>query len=153
MTLSISRGFLLPFFLVLAVPTWAVATNASGVESAKAACPVCGMHFSSTARTSFFGTHDGQHVHLCSFSCAAKLSDRDSKATFTAVDFTSGKPVPAESAYFLIRSKKLLKELEFDMPPSVVAFSDEKAAKDKAKSLGDGEVLKGWEPLKKSLVP
>jgi len=145
MTLSISRGFLLPLFLLfLAVPAWALT---------KVECPVCGMQFSDKAKTSFFATHDGKPVHLCSFACAAKLADRDPKAPFTAVDFASGKSLPADSAYFLIRSKKLLKELEFDMPPSVVAFTDEKAAKEKAKSLGDGEIVQGWPALKKALAP
>ncbi len=152
MTLSINRGFFVALLVTVFLPTFSsMAAPAPAV--AKAECPVCGMHFSEKAKTSYFGTHDGKPLHLCSFACAAKLSDRDPKSAFSAVDYPTGNKIPAESAYFLVNSKKVLKELEFDMPPSVVAFADEKAAKEKVKALGDGEVVKGWPQLKKTLVP
>jgi len=147
MTLSISRGFLLPLFFTL----WLWSAQAFAAVAQKAECPICGMHFSATAKTSYLTTHENKPLHLCSFSCAAKLSDRHASATFTAIDFSSGKKIPAESAYFLIRSKKLLTELEFDMPPSVVAFADAEVAKAKQQALGDGEVIRGWKSLKKTL--
>ena len=55
---------------------------------------------------------------------AARALVLDMRDEITQVrEFTSGGMIKADDAFFLVRSKNILKELKFDMPPSVVAFS------------------------------
>ena len=147
MTQSLARGFFNSLLLTLSL------FLASGVGAAQLECPVCGMNFTAGAKTSFTTQIEGKTRHLCSFSCAAKTAHKYPQAGFQLNDFTSGKSLGGENAHFLIRSKNLLKELDFDMPPSVVAFASEKEAKDKTTQLGDGEIVHGWKNLKKTLAP
>lgn len=112
-------------------------------------CPVCGMHFNSTAKTSF-QAHEGEgKKQVCSFSCASRLKKRF-HSKLQAKDYSSGEWIEAESAYYLIRSRNLLKELDFDMPPSVVAFGSEREAYKKLKELGDGKIVGGFGALEKT---
>src|SRR5476651_1678152 len=83
-------------------------------------CPVCGMHFKDGAKTSYETVKDGKPVHVCSFSCARRVHKKMPEAPLKAVDFETGASVDANSAWFLVKSKKCLKELDFDMPPSVI---------------------------------
>ena len=151
MTQSIGRGFFFPLLLLVwgAASSWGFDAAAAGTLE----CPICGMHFKATARTSFLAQYEKKPLNLCSFACATKLSDRQSGATFQVLDFASGNLIDAEKAFFLIKSKNLLKELEFDMPPSVVAFAQKAQAQAKQKAIGDGEVINGWKDLKKNLAP
>ncbi len=154
MTQSISRGFLIPLFLSLGllVSPHLVAAPVAGNSAKLAECPVCGMTFRPTAKTAFFTKVQEKPRHLCSFACATKTSDKFPEAKFEVTDFSSDKTIPGDDAYFLVRSKNLLKELDFDMPPTVVAFASEKAAKDKTTKLGDGEVIRGWKNLKQAMA-
>lgn len=111
------------------------------------------MTFKSEAKTAFSATVEGKPRHLCSFACAAKTAEKFPQAGFQPNDFNSGKTLNGGDAYYLIRSTKILRELPFDMPPSVVAFAAEKEAKEKSAKLGDGEVIHGWKNLKKTLAP
>ncbi len=143
MSQTISRGLFFLLFLF-----FSALAGANPLE-----CPLCGMSFKATAKTSFLATHEAKPLPLCSFACAVKLFDRKNGTTFHVLDFSSGKQFSADKAFFLVKSKNLLKELEFDMPPSVVAFLDEAQARAKQKTLGDGEVVHGWKALKKTLAP
>ena len=147
MTHIINRGFFIPLFLTLSLFLSSVA------PAAELECPVCGMTFKQEAKTAFSTQLEGKSRRLCSFACAAKTAQKYPQAGFQLNDFNSGKSLNGENAHFLIRSKNLLKELDFDMPPSVVAFASEKEAKEKTTKLGDGEIVHGWKNLKKTLAP
>lgn len=147
MTHSISRGFIIPLFLLFGL------FSAPNLFAVQPECPVCGMTFKPLAKTAFLTKIQDKPRHLCSFACAAKTADKAHGVKFEVADFNRAKMVDADNAYFLIRSKNLLKELDFDMPPTVVAFASEKEAKEKAAKLGDGEVIHGWKKLKKTLAP
>ncbi len=122
----------------------------SATTSYAADCPVCGMHFKDGAKTSFETVKDGKPVHVCSFSCARRVHKKMPEAPLKAVDFETGSAVDAKSAWFLVKSKNVLKELEFDMPPSVVAFSKEEQAKKARERLKDGEIVKGIDAVEKA---
>jgi YHS domain-containing protein len=113
-------------------------------------CPVCGMHFKEDAKTSFESVRDGKPIHLCSFSCARRVHKKTPAAALKARDFETGAALDARTAWFLVKSKNVLKELDFDMPPSIVAFATEDAAKKARARLKDGEVVKGFDAVEKA---
>ena len=134
------RAYLLILLILFTIPALA----------AKVECPICGMNFEEGARTSYAGKRGDKPVQFCSFSCAHKFHGHNPKAALEARDFDGGKAVDAGSAWFLIKSKNVLRELPFDMPPTVVAFSSEAAAKKTRERLKDGEVVKGFETVEKA---
>ena len=142
---NVYRTYLWPifiFFVFLLLQTVALAGE-------KTKCPICGMNFEVGAKTSYESTRDGKPVAFCSFSCARRFHQKYPDAKLHAHDFETGKPVEASSAFFLAKSKNVLKELPFDMPPSVVAFAGREAANKTKARLGDGEVVKGFPALLK----
>ncbi len=114
-------------------------------------CAVCGMDTKTDARNGFESMHEGKTVHLCSFSCSLKFHAGHLKSPLYGHDFSSGAKVNVESAFFLMKSSKILKELEFGMPPSVVVFSSRFLADKTQAQVGDGEIIKGFEAAQKNL--
>jgi YHS domain-containing protein len=123
---------------------------AGAAATTKLHCSICGMDFTPTAKTSFASVHKGKPIHFCSFTCASRFHKKYPEEALSALDFLTGSKLETKSAYFLIRSKNILKELEFDMPPSVVAFKTSAAAKKTQARLGDGEVVQGLGALEKA---
>jgi hypothetical protein len=140
---------LIPLFFAVVLGTlWAPALQAHPGDSIS--CRLCGMHFKEAAKTSFESTRDGTPLHVCSFSCAKKLRGKQPNAPLKSHDFDTGAPIDAGTAWFLIKSKNVQKELDFDMPPSVVSFSTELTARKTRDRLKDGEVVKGFEKVEKA---
>lgn len=125
--------------------------SAMAAETDKA-CAVCGMKTSAIAKTGFESEKDGKPIYFCSFACAHRF--RESKAfrdaPLFAHDFRSGIRTDASAAYFLIKSSQINKEVDFDMPPTVVAFSAEAEAKETLERLKDGQVVKGIGAVEKA---
>lgn len=105
-----------------------------------------------SAKTGFESERNGKPTHFCSFACAHRFhSSADHRnAPLFAHDFKTGARLDAKQAFYLIKSKNISKELEFDMPPTVVAFSSEQTAKEIQTRLKDGEVVKGFEAVEKA---
>lgn len=112
-------------------------------------CPVCGMEVKPESRTQFEMSHSKDTKHFCSLSCVETYSKKYSTEPVYLFDYETGEKIPAAGAYFLARSEKLLKELEFEMPPTVVGFKRKESAEKHQKRLGDGKVIQGFESLKK----
>lgn len=113
-------------------------------------CPVCSMTFQPQAPTSFRATQENGTPHeFCSFSCSLKFHRKFNGAALEAHDFISKKPIDAKNAFFIANSKALLKELDFDMPPSVIAFAKKSDAEAKLKQLKDGTLIEGYSRLEK----
>ena len=121
----------------------------SSAFSAGLKCAVCGMDFSPGSRTSFEATIEAKSTPLCSFQCAARTHRKYPTAKLEAFDYLTGKRLPAETAFFLAKSQNLLKEVEFAMAPTVVAFASEKPAQTSKARLGDGVVVQGFSQLEK----
>ncbi|MBI4403782.1 MAG: nitrous oxide reductase accessory protein NosL [Deltaproteobacteria bacterium] len=112
-------------------------------------CVICGMEIKKDAKIIFESVRDGKPIHFCSFSCVHSFHSKYRDAPVFVYDFNSGKKVNAQSAFFIVKSKNILKELEFGMPPAVVAFLDEASARKVQVRLKDGEVVRGYETLEK----
>lgn len=115
-------------------------------------CAVCGMPVKANSKTRFDSTRDGKPVTFCSFSCAHGFHKKFPKEHLEGHDFDTGQPVYVQSAFFLAKSENifnLVKELEFGMQPTVVAFAKEGAARKVREQVRDGEVIKGFEALQK----
>jgi YHS domain-containing protein len=138
-----------PFILVL-LTLFLVAIPLGAATEATLKCPICGMKFKPSAKTSFEATHEGKELQVCSFACARRLRKKYEKDPLYAHDFHTLKKIDSTSAFFLIKSKNLLKELDFDMPPSVVAFSVEADAKKVRDRLMDGEIVNGFAAMEKA---
>lgn len=115
-------------------------------------CAVCGMKTTTDAKTGFNSVKDGKPVYFCSFACAHRFhgSGAHKDAPLFAHDYKSGAEIDANKAYYLVKSKSIAKEIDFDMPPTVVAFSTEQAAKETQSRVKDGEVVKGFEAVVKA---
>lgn len=114
-------------------------------------CLACGMDVAQGAKGGFESKKEQKPVHLCSFACAQAFHKRAPETPLFAYDFSTGNQVDVKLAYFLVKSKNILKEVEFGMPPFVAAFSDEISAKKTQTRLKDAEVVKGYEALEKAL--
>jgi hypothetical protein len=112
-------------------------------------CPICGMQFESHAPSSFHAKQGEKDHELCSFSCSLKFHRKFSDALLEAHDFSSKKRIDAKNAFFIAKSQNILKELAFDMPPSVVAFERKVDAEKKLKELKDGILIEGYSRLEK----
>ena len=112
-------------------------------------CAVCGMEMKPGARASFESIRNEKPVYLYSYSCAHAFHSKYPDAPLFAFDWDTGSKIDVKSASFLVKSKNVLKELEFGMAPTVVAFSSEALAKKHHDRLKDGEVVKGYEALEK----
>lgn len=113
-------------------------------------CAICGMEFKRNAKTAFESTRGGNPTHFCSFACVHRFHEKFKDTPIFARDFETGNRIDASRAFFLFKSKNVLKELEFDMPPSVVAFSTEEAAKRIQSRLKDGEIVTGYVSLERA---
>ena len=91
----------------------------------------------------------GKTLRFCSFSCAHRFHRAHTETGFAVRDYESGKEISASRAFFVLDSKNILKELPFDMAPTVVGFGAEASARSKIKGLGDGEVVQGMDALEK----
>jgi len=114
-------------------------------------CLVCGMEVKPRARPAFESVQDKSPVHFCSLSCARAFHTKYPATPVTAHDYETGDPLDAKTAYFLIKSEKIVKEMGFGMEPMVVAFAKESAAKKKQAALKEGEVVKGYDELTRVL--
>lgn len=121
--------------------------TASSGEAFK--CAICGMEFREKAKTAFESAPDGKPIHFCSYACIHRFHERYKDAPIFAHDFETGNRIEANTAFFLIKSKNVLKELDFDMPPSVVAFSKKESAEKAQSRLKDGEIVTGYAALEK----
>lgn len=122
---------------------------ASGIERE---CSICGMKTSTDAKTGFDSVRDGKPVYFCSFACAHRFHEAAAhkNAPLSAHDYQTGAAIDSGSAYFLVKSKNITKEVDFDMPPTVVAFATESGAKEVQSRLKDGEVVKGLDAVTKA---
>lgn len=115
-------------------------------------CAICVMPVKADSKTRFDSTRNGKPVTFCSFSCAHGFHKKFPGERLEGHDFETGQPVDVQSAFFLAKSENifnLVKELEFGMQPTVIAFAKEGAAKKIKEQVKDGEVIKGFEALKK----
>jgi len=112
-------------------------------------CPICGMEVKAESRTQFEVNLSQEKKHFCSLSCVETYAKRHSSEPVFLFDYETGEKIAAESAYFLARSEKLMKEIEFQMPPTVVGFKKKETAEKHQKRLGDGKIVQGLESLKK----
>lgn len=117
--------------------------------AADAKCPICNMVIQKDSKTAFESVRENKPVHVCSFSCAHRFHKRFPDAEIFVKDYVSGKRISAKVAFFLVKSKNILKEIDFEMPPTVVAFSTEADAKKVKARLGDGELVQGFDALQK----
>jgi hypothetical protein len=113
-------------------------------------CSICGMSISSASKTTFTTERDGKTTEFDSFTCASRFQAKYPKAALWARDFLTGKKIEASKAFYLVKSEKIQKEVEFGMMPTVVAFADEAEARKKQKALGDGEIVKGFAAARKA---
>jgi len=126
-----------------------ICSLALGTETQNLQCAICGMETKTGSKTSFESRRDGKPVRFCSFSCAHAFRKKYPNEKLMMNDFETGKPIDAKSAFFLANSENLLKELEFGMPPAIVAFEKEGSAKKVKARLKDGEIVNGLESLEK----
>ncbi len=117
--------------------------------TAPSQCIVCGMDVKPESKAAFDSTKEGKPVRFCSFSCAHGFHKKYPKEKLVTKDYDSGKTIDTSSAYFLVGSDNILKELEFVMPPAIVAFETEESAKKMQARLKDGELIKGFNSLEK----
>ena len=107
-------------------------------------CAVCGMEAKRHSRIGFEATHEGKAIHFCSLSCALRFHEKHKDVPILGHNFENGERVDTKDAYFLVNSRKILKDLEFGMPPSVVLFSSNESAKRTQARVGDGQVVRGF---------
>jgi len=104
-------------------------------------CGPCGMKIDVKNRVHFrYTLTDGKAVELGSLTCAKNYwsEHKTEKLIFTAVDFVTGKMIPADTAHYLVGSN--LKVGTGMDKGSVVVFGDRKMA-DKAKAANGGRVV------------
>ena len=106
-------------------------------------CAVCGMDAKIHSKIGFEANHEGKTVHFCSLSCALRFREKHKNSPVFGHDFESSEKVDTKNAYFIVKSTKVLKELEFGMPPTVVVFSSGESAKRALARFGDGQIVKG----------
>jgi hypothetical protein len=128
-------------FLFLLLPSFSLAS---------VKCPICGMQTKEKSPTSFTATFKEKELHFCSFVCAKRFHTKYPSTALFTFELGTGKKLPAEKAYFLIQSEKLLEELSATMPPVTAAFSDEEAGKKKQALLGEGKLIFGFSGLEKA---
>lgn len=131
----------------------ALSAAVSGLPEKGAKCPVCRMNVTADSKTAYSAvrTEKGkaETVHLCSYSCAHAFHRRDPKGALQAHDFETGEAVPAESAWYVVKSTAIASQVDFSMPPVVGAFKDEARAQAFQKKLGDGRVVQGLSSVEK----
>ena len=88
-------------------------------------------------------------VSFCSFSCAVQFHQKYPNSKISTTDYLYQKPIDAAQGFYLVRSKRLLKEFEFDMPPTVAVFATREDAETTQKKLGDGKILSGFDAAEK----
>jgi nitrous oxide reductase accessory protein NosL len=102
-------------------------------------CKVCGMWIDQFTRTTGELVHpDGNAEHTCGVACMLRtIEDRgvDSFHAMRVKDWSTGKPVDARQAWYLLGSR-----LVPDMLPNYIAFADRQEAEALASREG-GEVL------------
>lgn len=108
-------------------------------------CVVCGMDVKSLSKMGFESMKDDKPVHFCSLSCAMRFHETYKDAPIMGYDFETSNKVDTKNAFFLVKSSKILKELEFGMPPSVVVFSSRESADRTQSRLGDGQIVKSFD--------
>ena len=113
-------------------------------------CVVCGMEVKPNAKASFESIKEEKSVPLCSYTCAHRYHSKYADLPLFTFDFDTGSKLDAKSAYYLVKSHNVLKEVEFGMAPTVVAFASEAEAQKNQTRLKDGEVVKGYEALEKT---
>ena len=123
-----------------------------GVSIAQAAverCSLCRMRVKDDSKTHFVVSHDGKTHHMCSFICAKHYRKRFPKSEIFIHDYSTNKRVPADKAYFIVKSKNLESQLHFGMPPAVVGFSKKSLAEELKTQLKDGKVVRGFHEIEK----
>lgn len=123
------------FFILFFLPAFVIAAR----------CPVCGMDVKAESKTKLQFTAKESKTEVCSFVCASRFSKKHADQELLAPDFKKGEWVAAKTAFFLVKSKNLLKQTDVPMLPGVVAFKNEPDALEMKKSLGDGEVVQGFD--------
>ena len=131
------------FFSLLMMTSHSLAATSS-------TCAVCGMKVKPNAKASFEAIKEEKPIALCSYTCAHRFNSKYSESALFTFDFDTGSKLDAKSAYYLVKSSNVLKEVEFGMAPTVVAFASEAEAKKNQTRLRDGEVVKGYEALEKT---
>ena len=106
-------------------------------------CAVCGMDAKVHSKIGFEATLERKTIHFCSLSCALRFHEKHKDVSIFGYNFEDGEKIDTKNAYFLVKSTKVLKELEFGMPPSVVVFSSSTSAKTTQARFGDGQIVKG----------
>ncbi len=118
-------------------------------EKEKPRCSICGMFVEENSPISFKGDRNGQPVLFCSFSCAHAFHKKYPDATLTTFDYHSHQAIPADKAYFLIKSEKLASEYKFAMAPVVTSFATEQGAKMAKERVKEGEIVAGFSAVAK----
>lgn len=129
------RGFLLHVI---------VSAAALAAPATRYPCAVCGMDVRPGSRAAFEARDGGKQVYFCGFACAARYKGGNASLNVYGHDFETGKKIDTAQAFFLVRSRRLLKEMEFGMPPAVAIFASRDHARKKQSRLGDGEIVKGF---------
>lgn len=104
-------------------------------------CGPCGMKIDVKNRVHFrYTLKDGTAVEIGSLTCAKEYwsQHKEQKLVFTAVDFITGKMMPADTAHYLVGSTLMVGTGMDNV--SVIAFADLKMA-NKAKAVNGGQVL------------
>lgn len=134
------REFL--FSLTMLLPSFSLADD-------RPRCSVCGMFVEEKAAISFVGEKDGKATPFCSFTCALAFHRKYPDASLKAFDYHNHQAIPAEKAYYIIRSEKLAKEYKLAMAPVVIAFATEPGAKLAREKVKEGEILAGFSAVAK----
>lgn len=135
-------------FLTLVVST--LAASALGAVE-KPRCSVCGMYVVDRPPHAYLGDRNGKATPFCSFACALAYRRKTPDAPLKAFASGSGKEIPADDAYYVIRSEKLASRFRFAMAPVVIAYALESDAKKAQAEAGDGEVVKGFQGVAERL--
>ncbi|NBX93159.1 MAG: hypothetical protein EB120_04975 [Proteobacteria bacterium] len=112
-------------------------------------CVICGMDVKPGSKTQFTVVESQEERRFCSLACVDSYLKRKPTREVYVFDYGSGEKIPASDAVFIARSEKLLKELEFEMPPTVIGFTNKEDAEKHQKRLGDGKLIQGFEALRK----
>lgn len=108
-------------------------------------CPVCGMDVRETSKIIFQFAEKENKTEVCSFVCASRYHRKHSDLSLTVKDFSSTEFVDVKKAYFLVKSKNILKEVDTRMLPPVIGFKSEQAALEMKKRLNDGDIVQGFD--------
>lgn len=123
---------LIALFLFMGFPSWAALR-----------CPVCGMEIAESNPTSFQFLEKEQKIQVCSFVCASRFHRKHPSSQIKVKAHETSEWIEGTKAFYLVKSKNILKEITTQMLPPVIGFKSEQAALECKKRLGDGEVVPG----------